>query len=118
MEQVSTSKGRRKRIHYIDTAVHKVDDIPSRHRQMVAPSKCGGLLIRYARREPESPAIAHRFTIDAGHRFIVAQYALIEGKGNASLESFAKPGWTFALGQHTKPVGDLADGDCGNAKHL
>jgi hypothetical protein len=76
---------------HVDATVFEVEDIPSRHRQMVMTSNCGDLPIGYAHRKSEFLAIAHQLTVDAGCRVIVGKYTLVEGHGDESFESFSEP---------------------------
>lgn len=51
----------------------EVEDIPSRHRQMVEASNRGDLPIGNTHRKFKLLAIAHQFTVDAGREFIQAR---------------------------------------------
>lgn len=78
-------------INDVDTAALEVGDLASRNRQMVKTSDRGNLPVEKAHREAEFLALAHQLTVDTGGRLIVGKYALIEGQGNESLESFSQP---------------------------
>lgn len=58
---------------------------------MVKTSDCGNLPVGKAHRQAKFPALAHQLTVDAGGRFILRKYALLEGQVNESFESFPDP---------------------------
>ncbi len=69
----------------------EVEDIPSRHRQMVEASNRGDLPIGNTHRKSKFFAIAHQFNLDAGRGFILGKNTLVEGQDDETFDSLAKP---------------------------